>query len=400
MNFDKSFITANIAHLDWIQIEQLIDDYYVNKELISKLISKFKINSAPRNLASIFPFVEEKVSCNICNSYMVRKFQSRTLFRDMLSSSFCKNCQQSIEAKKIRKKSYECQVIEKENIRLLINLCLNEQANKPILKTNLTSLTDCLYLMALFIRSDEYNETNNIIYQVNDSRHLLPVDDSFLFLHLVTQGIISLDKSTFSSVYEFQNGKVININLLKANWKINLDHNAFTLMIHPEIAIRLLAKKKLENEIKEMWKKIATEECVEFFLLLSSETGYPVTGVNTRKKIRKIVNKFLERHSSSTCFQAVWDVCQFDGEYHAETGVYNRDFRTINNFTLSQFESRIEYYQSVQDKTVRFIRPYHFPRSYLNELFFNRFLLYQDDDAFYKVCTEEVKIKTEEIIKN
>lgn len=399
MNFDTLLIPPNIAHLKLMQIEQLIEDYYVNKEIISKLISTFEILSAPRDLASIFPFVEEKGSCNTCNSYMVRRFQSRTLFKDMLSEPFCKNCQRSIEAKKIRQKSYECQVIQKENIRLLINLCLNDLVNKPILKINLTSLTDCLYLMALFIRSEEYNETNNIIYQVNDSCHLLPVDDSFLFLHLVTQGIISLDKSTFSTVYEFQNGKVININLLKANWRINLDHSAFTLMLQPEIAVQLLDKKSLENEIKSMWKNIAVEECLEFFLLQSSEMGYPITGINTRKKIRKIVSKFLDKHSSSTCFQAIWEVCQFDGEYHEETGVYNRDFAAINDFTLFQFESRIEYYQSNKITSVGFNRPYKFPRSHLNILFFNHFLNYHRDDAFYKVLTEQIKLKTEEVGK-
>jgi len=399
MNLDTSLISPYIAHFDLNQIEQLIDDYYINKKTTPELISKFKINSAPRDLSSIFPFVEEKVSCNTCNSYMVRKFQSRTLYKEMLSSLFCKNCQQSIEAKKIKQRSYECQVIQKENIRLLIGLCLNKSLNKPMLKPNLTSLTDCLYFTALFMGSEDYDETNNIICKINDCHHLVPIDDSILFLHLVKKGIISLDKSTPSSAYEFHNGKVTNINLFKAHWKVHLDSSALTLMLHPEIALQLLDKKSLENEIKSMWKNIAVEECLEYFLMLSSEMGYPVTGINARKKIRKIVSKFLDKHSSSTCFQAIWDVCQFDSEYHEETGVYNRDFATINSFTLFQFESRIEYYQSCKTKIVGFIRQYKFPRSHLNHLFFNHFLRYQNDDAFYKVCIEQVKIKAEEIIK-
>jgi len=385
--------------LKLVEIEQLIEDYYANKEITAKLISKFEIHSAPRDLASIFPFVEERDSCNICNCLLVRKFQSRTLFKDMLSSPFCKNCQQLIEAKIIRQQSYECQVIQKENISLLIGLCLNESLSKPVLKPNLTSLIDCLYFTAIFMGSEDYDETNNIICKINDCHHLVPIDDSILFLHLVKKGIISLDKSTTSSAYEFQNGKVTNINLFKAHWKVHLDSSALTLMLHPEIALQLLDKKSLENEIKSMWKNIAVEECLEYFLMLSSEMGYPVTGINARKKIRKIVSKFLDKHSSSTCFQAIWDVCQFDSEYHEETGVYNRDFATINSFTLFQFESRIEYYQSCKTKIVGFIRPYEFPRSHLNCLFFNHFLQYLSDDAFYKVCTEEVKIKAGEIIK-
>jgi len=64
MNLETSLIPANITHLKLMKIEQLIEDYWANKKIISKLIS--------------ISFVKEKVSCNTCNSYLIRKIQSGT----------------------------------------------------------------------------------------------------------------------------------------------------------------------------------------------------------------------------------------------------------------------------------------------------------------------------------
>ena len=136
-----------------------------------------------------------------------------------------------------------------------------------------------------------------------------------------------------------------------------------------------------------MHLEIATEECLEFFVVMSDKLGFPLTGTHARGQIKKILLTILKKLPQSYCFKFIWRECESNALSFYDLGFYNKDYFMINEiFEASVFHESEKLLEDPSEKGIS--RHHYCPRSQLNKLFFNEFLGFDADTAYYLTPVE------------
>jgi len=391
--FDDTHLSPHLCYLSLSCIQELVDKYY-DGIYISELLKEFNIPSPPTELATIFPTViDDQHVCKICHSHLSRRFLSRITSEKQLSEPFCNECDKANIIKIFFNDVPEIQAIENKTNQSIINLCFKDNSlSSEFLVQNTLSLKDLFCL--LLLKQSAIRIDKNIIYGLNDNRKLTTFNDGKLFEELIIKKIISLHKSTNNNALTIKNKKVVGLNLYKSNWKINLD-SSFSKLYEIEQPPRYSAldsdfHEACKDEINNFRLEIIVNECLEFLVAASAKIGFPVTGIKVQNQIKKVLLKLLSETSQAVCFQFIWAVCEITADFCTEVGLYNKNYSMINGLFLVRAKNHTLFYLG-QDNVLRFTRPIFCPQSELNKLFFNDFLGFDDDSAFYQTPQEFLK---------
>jgi len=392
--FDDTHFDPHLCYLSLSCIQELVDKYY-DGIYISELLKEFHIPFPPTELATIFPTViDDQYVCKICHSHLSRRFLSRITSEKQLSEPFCNECEKANIIKTFFNDVPEIQAIENKTNQSIVNLCFKDNSlSKELLVKNTLSLKDIFFL--LLLKQSAIRIDKNIVYGLNDNRKLTTFNDGKLFEKLIIKKIISLHKSTNNNALTIKNKKVVGLNLYKSNWKINLD-SSLSYLYEIEQSPRYSAldsdfHEAFKDEINNFRLDIIVNECLEFLVAASAKIGFPVTGIKVQNQIKKALLKILSETSQAVCFQFIWSVCEITANFCKEVGLYNKNYSMINGLFLVRAKNHTLFYLGQDTQHYRFTRPIYCPQSKLNKLFFNDFLEFDDDSAFYQSPQEFLK---------
>jgi len=386
MYLDTTNIAPELSNLTHSEIEDLIYSYYKGKSF-SLLLETYDITFPPKDLSTIFPLLlDEKHICDECKEPMARRHLSKITSKDKLSPPFCIECETKNKPNKSCEEVVEIQAIASKTNNSIINLCFKNNSlssnNDPSLEV--LSLKNLLYLILL--KKSAKNFDHNTVYGLQENLRLLPFNNEQVLEYLIRKNIISLSPSTKNYALAIKNKKVTGLNIYEAHWKININPelpNVVEIVRFTNfIATDPTAAKNWREQINKMRLEIAIDECLEFFVVMSEKLGYPLTGALTQGQIKKCLLRILKKLPQSHCFKFIWMECKSNALGFYDFGLYHKDYCLINKFFQYSitFESQ-ELLENAYKKGIT--RPIYCPRSKLNKLFFNEFLGFDTDKAFY-----------------
>lgn len=373
-----------LSHLTNEQIGDVIQRYYSN-ENINLLLNEYNIECTPSHLYSYLPPIEVKdYSCQYCNTPLSLKRLSKTnknkhrTERELFCSRCfhkpyeyickCGKCEKDkiTLAEKNKIKQEELKKQKKEQI--LIDYAINKN---NLLDYNTLTFTQKVFLGAVVreLLSEDLSvilpfstagskvaPTNKLItYMINTL-----YDNNIIAVHPVYSDIDAFIKNEETSSLSFYIYKVhYHLNLILPPNKVALIQQ----ILNPNIY-----DKGLEEDAYELWKVIATEECIEYLLYQISSVGFEFkAGDKTYATFNELLNSFSVSQIFSIIHKTVADTSKLYLEkniskQHAANSIIGACQRygeraIINNWGLPEYK-RIK----------------NLPQSVLSEYFFNSVL--------------------------
>jgi len=259
-----------LAHLNSIQIEELIQRYY-NKEKVNTLIQEYKIAAKPSQLVKLFPPKITEEICPYCNINLVIEHTSRDYSWNRNAPTcpscghennvfcLCKNCKVK-EQLRVQNERQEKQ----ELLNTLLHIDENEKVDLDSL-----SFEERIYLGA-FLRegiSEDFNYIKPIESFINP---LAPMQDyTSEILELLRERRLIVIHPNSDSQY-FEN---IDIELgsfkfypFKVEWALNVKKEGINKVPLVESIINPNERVNSEDAY-QIWRKISLHEALEYFLL-------------------------------------------------------------------------------------------------------------------------------------
>jgi len=271
------------------------------------------------------------------------------------------------------------QKIVKKNEKEIIKLCANLPVQRKTIKATSLKFIDILYLSVLFHAAEK--REGDTIYGLKRDKILFPLDDGVLFVYLLKKKIISLDPLEPYKSVEFENKKIINIDLHKEAWVVNIDMGLCFIALHhawlnsPNVHPALMEKWK--PQLRKVWLDITLYESIEFMMMKLGEYGLVIY---ISMKLKSLLLKLLDRLSAGQCFKIINEIC-YSCIFHFET-LKEKNEEKINNFILAELELANEKLKKGELLLAEIDRPAICTRSLISHVFFNDHYKFSDDEAF------------------
>jgi len=387
MKLDTTYTQPQLSNLTYSEIEELIRLYYNRGgSSASFLCELYNIPFAPKDLSTILPLlIDEKNICGKCKEPMAQRYLCPVTSKEKLSPSFCKACEIKNKFNKSCEEVAEIKAIASKTNNLIINLCFKDSSlSKTPLNTEMLTLKDRLYLMLL--KKMAKISDHHTVYGLQRNRKFMPFNDGKLLEYLIRRNIISLSPSTQNDALTIKNKKVTGLDIYAAYWRLHITPESSNIIeienLKALITTETDSTKNLWKQIYRMRLEIAIDECLEFFVVMSAKLGFPITGGHEQGQIKKDLITILKKLPQSHCFKFIWMLCERNALSFYDDGFYNKDYFMINEI----FEASVCYENEglLEDPYEKGIARHHYcPRSQLNILFFNDFLGFDIDTAFY-----------------
>lgn len=266
----------------------------------------------------------------------------------------------------------------------IIQTISNHTVPTPINEIKGLEAIDILYLIVLLKAAKRHS--SDIIYGLDGSSPLVPLDDSKIFIHLLSKGIISLAPDSPHNLQTNKSIKTKKFNPFEENWQSNLSCGFSYISIHQahlkDPNIRLTVEKKWKPHLRKIWLDISLDECLEYLILKLFEHGLKI---NITTNLKKTLLKLLKYLSPSQCFQLISNI-SLSCKTHFAMKDHNKDF--IADFILSELELAIDKFHKGKLGVSGMDRPLTCPRSVLSEVFFNELFKYKLDFMFGYVALD------------
>ena len=271
------------------------------------------------------------------------------------------------------------QKIAKKNEKEIIKLCANLPDQRKTIKATSLKFVDILYLSVLFHAAEK--REGDTIYGLKQDRLLFPLDNGILFVHLLKKKIISLNPSEPYKSVKFENKKIINIDLHKEAWIVNIDlglcfialHHAWinSTKVHPALM------DKWKSHLRKVWLDITLYEAIEFMMIKLFEYGLIL---NISMKLKSLLLKLLDTLSAGQAFKIVNEIC-YSCIFHFEKLEENNEEK-INNFIMEELELANVKLKKGELLLAQIDRPAICTRSLISHVFFNDHYKFSGDEAF------------------
>jgi len=352
-------ISEKLAHLSQEQIAELCQKYD-DGEKIKKLLQDYNIDIHAGGLFGLLPpILLEDELCPYCNVSMLLNRPRRTSFDN---KAYCPTCEHdnsdncNCTSCELNKENHY-RIIKEESVKIL-NSHYNVESNKRIVVVQDLSLCDKLYLSAFLRYANE--DDSNILDCRKLNQKLSPTNnfDHEIISFLLKKSHIricdvDIPKSQFQNEEQYAESTELNKLCYQLNLQIDgqTDDEIYNRLFYPDLS------NANETELRDLWKRIATEECVEY-------VGYNFRKLKLKWDIldihRKHIDKVLTNFSVGQFFLFFFNslkaaVLEFQTgkiariqciHYSLKGSVFNAERVIANNRTIKPFH-RFDLKQSV-----------------------------------------------------
>jgi hypothetical protein len=366
-------INPKLAHLTEQEIIQLIEDYYSGKN-ITTLKSQYKIELKGNNIVVLFPPQITDSICKNCNINLWKNFEPKKLVNISYwqNISYCPQCGHRNE------KSCTCNYCEEH--RKLDNINLKGDAIKLLCSyfdtSNLTlhkleniSITEKIYL-GTFIQIGLSKDGKYLRIFSSPDYPVAPTKELYFeMVDLLTMNkIILIYPDTFQEELSYHyNPPVLGKQNEAAFYYLNIENNDSLETINSLISPTIDVKANID-EINNLWKKIATEECKSFLEYSLKYVDFPYT---VGEKSNEILESLLEYFSISQVFGLI-DRCLGYTTKEYQAGKVTKINAGIYLLTTCKMQGK----KAIDSGWVltKYFRPQELPESVLSKFFFNSIL--------------------------
>ncbi len=365
-------------HLNNVQLDELIFDYYNSKDSIKKIMEKYRVEGIrSSDLYKYFPPEESEIEfCEYCNVNLEKKRLSRSnsqwSFKVRDNIFQCPNCGHSLsETCMCNRCKEKRRVIEEEKAekkRTFLNKHLNKDDN-DICYSEL-SFKQKVYLGA-FLRCGISHDYNSISPIRHFDERLTPSSETskMIFEELYFSGVIKIDplKATLSMfTVDYENDSFTFLyeevpTYLNINDKIERNDTIKRLLNHPG----LIENDHDSDSAVELWKEIIYWECLELYKFRLEAYGFEYRiGKKTEDFFRTLINEM----PISQIYSIIWNGAKNSAAYYQE-GRVNR--RQAANSTLTRMRGTRDRIMAGHWDVNNYNRPKDCPQSSISAYFFD-----------------------------
>ena len=311
-------LDERLKHLSHAEIETLINRYYAG-EKVKELIEEYKINISPSALYTIFPPQISDKTCPNCGLQMLikRKSESASPYWLNAINEYCGRCDHKnnsyCNCEYCNKKRQEYALEQEKERNRIIQLkreLIQEEydiGKYESVDIQKLSFTQKVYLGSLLRLA--LNEDMIIINPLGTiERNLAPTADfsSEIIIELADNKIIVVNPQSpiDAFVAEPEGSEFPKVYYIyKVSYFLNLNiHGSY----HEEVS-NLINPKELNEKDKDeallLWKRIALEECLEYFSYQMNKVGF---SFNPGDKTITVFEDLLEHFSVSQIYGIIY----------------------------------------------------------------------------------------------
>lgn len=322
----KDKVNDKIAHLDEQQIDELINKYYGDGKA-KDLIKEYAIDVSPSKLYTVFPPRKcEDEFCQYCNINLYEARQSKSSYswnrpekfclicghvlKDFCNCSKCENLRH-VKAEQARIEM-EQRIIKKRELIYENYNCININHKR----WDDLSTTNKIFLGAL-IKCALSEDLKKIESLYNKKLKLAPSEsmEREILQQLYVSDVILVEIGSDIDFFDAA-GKIFDFR--RASYRINICEEEYQEVI----SVALSGKYEVNlNECINMWKKIALEEVLEYFLISMDRIKFDFT---PGKKTLYIFEHCLEYYSVSQIYGIIYSNIAKAAKYFQEGHVTKR----------------------------------------------------------------------------
>jgi len=371
-------IHEKLSHLSDEQINELCLRYEAG-ETNKSLIKEFEIDTYNSGLVRLLPPKITSENCVHCNKPL---WVQRSKPSSYASDSFCPECGHETTWNCKCDNCKEAKSLEQEKRTQKVYGLIKSRFGPADNKRQLAGISneELLYLSAFVRAADSESSFSNISFH-NSSFKLSPnkyfdkeiisllVDASLIFM-------VSIPEYYTESIES--ESDLDNIDLYICHYTLNItddeldDIDVWNALYYPQ------CKAITEEQFREVWLKIASQECLEFVICMVEDIGIKYWYTDKHlQHIREILKNF-----SVSQFYCMFFSCLKSATYN-QTKNHWSGRETLHKsvvYTLKQSESAISNNWDIR----KYNRNRNTTRSTISEVFFNLFL--QIDQAGFYEC--------------
>lgn len=361
----------DLSHLGNDEIQVLMKRYY-SGENIKKLTHEYNLNIAISKLYKYFPpIVENKYNCEYCHKYLVHNCVSKSCMDEALHKSElycpqcghrpfanrcnCDNCidfrNNQIEEKK--KQIYECYLNTREKIEFKELTFRNKVylgcLCRALLKEDFSTIQPYIYSNKTIIPQNKFPEN--------------------MYRELIHEGIIVVSPNSPIEAFVDDEKFPNTYYLAKVEYNLNLSFNTMNMQ---ESIFEILNPQYYDEsnsqEAYELWKEIATDECIEYLLHQIENVRF---NFNPGEKTFTVMHILLESFSVSQIYGIIWKSVANASKLCLES---NMNKNHAANSIIGGCERFAERALLENWDLTKYRRIKELPQSVLSEFFFNKVL--------------------------
>ena len=375
-------LDERLKHLSDVEIETLINRYYAG-EKVKELIEEYKINISPSKLYTLFPpQISQDKTCPNCGLPMLikRKSKSASPYCSNAINEYCGGCGHKNNSycnceycnKKRQEYALEQEKERNRTIQLKRELIeeLYDTGKYELINVEDITFTQRIYLGALLrLALDEDMVVINPLVSVE--KKLAPTIDFTIEIikELSRKMIIIVNPqspidafvadpktSEFPSVYYIDRvSHLINLNVYE-----NYNEGIANLINPKEL------NEKDKDEALLLWKRIALEECLEYFSYQMDKVGF---NFNPGDKTITVLEDLLEHFSTSQIYGIIFRSIANATKWYQESQVSKKH---AANSVIGGCQRYGERAIIGNWELTKYNRITDCPQSMLSEFFFNR----------------------------
>jgi len=384
MDIIKPKIHEKLSHLNFEQINEVIDLYMNSDIKISEILATYEIDARPSEIRSILPLIiHEDVLCDYCNHPMWSEIPSRTnnYTNSTKQCPICKHNDTSYcsctNCNNIKKMQIEQ---ERKRKRELLNKSLDLSKYRPVPIDDL-SYEHRIYLGAL-LRAG-LSENMEYIIPLNDFKEPLSPRDDYtneIINDLFEAEIIKIHpQSPESAFVEINEDLSSRFYTHQVYWHFNVSsENSDRDSLISRLMNPLDDDYIFSIDNFEAWKRVALEECLEYLEFRLKKVDLTIKiGRKTIETFNDLLNHYSVSQIYYIIYRAIGRALQFREEKRNER-VRITDDHTAN---LVVFHCRDygERASANQWDIANWSHDENCPQSILSKFLYNRVLKVGDD---------------------
>ncbi len=367
MRLNTNNINPILSDLKDSDLVNLVTCYCFTDFSVSEIISQFNLTCSPRQLLHALPEVITDFPCPYCKQNMMRRILSKTHQTEIISDSFCPNCQHQDSTQCA---CYHCQKKKfyQENYfspQAIISAFFDDRISQST-QQSLTdlSLKDAVYLWTL-IRSSKRVSRTGQLGPLKTMPCLTPYGTKTVTQYLGNERrIIDLSRQSDEAAFTIKEGRVTQVDIMLLTFDVFInDFESSLIQLHQIIE----AQKWPEPwylEVKSIWQEIAVMECTQYFESVAAERD--CLAGDSRAQIENMCLNLLQNYSVSECFSIIMSsVCRIPDDWirrRLTVEVEQEIIQLCYQYTMGQY--------AIEKR----VRPHDLPESQLSYVFHNEFL--------------------------
>jgi len=380
----NTYIHEKLSHLTADEIDTLIKRYYAGDK-IADLYKEFHIECPTNYLYKLLPpIISTTDTCPNCGGEMILCRPSR----DKLSSKKASNCWHCSKCRHVDDFLCKCPYCRKSKKDLFQstsknNLDVNEltclqSVNRDIQVRNL-SLEQAITLLAL-VRCCNFDRglAGSILDVLeNGAIPFAPQGEYGLYLIeklLETEIIRSVNQSD-RDAYLFNGAAMSFKNPKSILWGVSISKRSELIQEIEEYSQRKSWPTHWTEQLQEVMFSLAYAECNEFFTWCAKQRNFPTAA---EQSTTKMLVHLLQDYSVAQCYSIIYSGAKSAADFLVRTSCNPHH---AANYMISACQRWADQAKSQNKSVSTFNRNFELPRSMVNYVLHDLFLMH-DDDGF------------------